>query len=401
MGEIEQLQKEINTLRQEKTLCQKNLKGINGEINKADEEISHLVNEIESSQNTSKMNQNMMLNLKMKNEEDKSNYYRRLNELNKELKDPRLTKASRLKTEMNAIQNDTATILKHRLTKLIINNREKVKLIDNYQRNMKVIDEAFNTIKEATGLTEIEEIQDTFIKGEEQNYNLITYVDVLNQEIDSIVDSNHTMKIKTEALRMEHAEKKRILAGTPDDEKRSRQVEEYIQSKKKEVKEFQTMLNEVQPDVKEVLTRLANSKFNRQNPHKIQEYQSSGVILNDANLGEYLSELEDYTNKILIYKGRAKNQENEEIFAKALLLEELSPKEFKKKVYVSIHLCRIIARCTECWRTTGRRGRASKGCWIGSSWRKWRGGIWRGRRRKQRGGRNEWMVYIWHYDNDE
>ena len=30
------------------------------------------------------------------------------------------------------------------------------RLIDNYQRNMKVIDEAFNTIKEATGLTDIE-----------------------------------------------------------------------------------------------------------------------------------------------------------------------------------------------------------------------------------------------------
>ena len=56
-----------------------------------------------------------------------------------------------------------------------------MKLIDNYQRNMKVIDEAFNTIKEATGLTDILEIQNTFIKGEEQNYNLLTYVDVLNQ----------------------------------------------------------------------------------------------------------------------------------------------------------------------------------------------------------------------------
>ena len=332
MGEIEQLQKEINTLRQEKSLCQKNLKSINGDISRADEELSHLVGEIESSQNTSKMNQNLMLNLKMKNEEDKSNYYRRLNELNKELKDPRLSKASRLKTEVTAIQNDTASILKQRLTKLIVNNREKVKLIDNYQRNMKVIDEAFNTIKEATGLTEIQEIQDTFIKGEEQNYNLITYVDVLNQEIDSIIDSNHTMRIKTQALRMEHAEKKRILAGTPDDEKRSRQVEEYIQHKKKEVREFQAMLDQVQPEVKEVLTRLADSKFNRES-HKIQEYQSSGVTLNDTNLGDYLSELEDYTNKILIYKGRAKNQENEEIFAKALLLEEMSPKEFKKKAY--------------------------------------------------------------------
>lgn len=55
---------------------------------------------------------------------------------------------SRIKTgEVTAIQNDTSTILKQRLTKLIINNKEKVKLIDTYQRNMKVIDEAFNTIK--------------------------------------------------------------------------------------------------------------------------------------------------------------------------------------------------------------------------------------------------------------
>jgi len=41
---------------------------------------------------------------------------------------------------VTAVQTDTATILKRRLTKLIINNKEKVKLIDNYQRNMKVID---------------------------------------------------------------------------------------------------------------------------------------------------------------------------------------------------------------------------------------------------------------------
>lgn len=143
------------------------------------------------------MSQNMMLNLKMKNEEDKTNYYRKLNELNRELKDPRLNKNSRIRTgEVSAIQNDTATILKNRLTKLIVNNKEKVKLIDNYQRNMKVIDEAFNTIKEATGLTDIEEIQNTFIKGEEQNYNLLTYVDVLNQEIDTLADGNETLRMK-------------------------------------------------------------------------------------------------------------------------------------------------------------------------------------------------------------
>lgn len=48
-----------------------------------------------------------------------------------------------------------------------MNNKEKVKIIDAYQRNMRIIDEGFNQIKEATGLTDIEEIQSNFIKSEE------------------------------------------------------------------------------------------------------------------------------------------------------------------------------------------------------------------------------------------
>ena len=70
------------------------------------------------------------------------------------------------------------------------------------------------------------------------------------------------------------------------------------------------MLNEVQPLLKEVMLKLAGSKFNRENPHKVQEYENSEVTLNDSNLDEYLSELEEYTNKILIYRGKANNQSN-------------------------------------------------------------------------------------------
>lgn len=51
------------------------------------------------------------------------------------------------------------------------------------------------------------------------------------------------------------------------------------------------MLNELSPLVKEVLIKLAGSKFNRNNPHRVQEYENSGVNLNDSNLNEYLSEL--------------------------------------------------------------------------------------------------------------
>ena len=141
MGEIARLRTAINQLRQEKTMYQNNLKSLEGDIEKADAEINSLMSNIEQSQNTSKMNQNMMLTLKMTNEEEKTRYYKELTDLNRRLKDPKFNRGSRVGTgEINAIQNDTAAVLKNRLTKLIVNNKEKVKLIDNYQRNMKVID---------------------------------------------------------------------------------------------------------------------------------------------------------------------------------------------------------------------------------------------------------------------
>jgi|LakMenE18May11ns_1017448.scaffolds.fasta_scaffold9504640_2 hypothetical protein len=68
MGEIAKLKSAINLLRQEKTMYQNNLKSLESDIERADGEINNLMQNIESSQNTSKMSQNIMLSLKMKNE---------------------------------------------------------------------------------------------------------------------------------------------------------------------------------------------------------------------------------------------------------------------------------------------------------------------------------------------
>jgi hypothetical protein len=150
------------------------------------------------------------------------------------------------------------------------------------------------------------------------------------------VDVNQNLRAKNEQLKKDNQEKQRILNDTPEDEKRRIKIQEYIDKKKKEVEEFQKMLDDISPIVKEVLIKLAGSKFNRTNPNRVQEYINSGVSLNDSNLAEYLSELEEYTNSILIYKGKANKQSNSEIYAKTLLLDELAPKDFKKRTYVLI-----------------------------------------------------------------
>jgi len=45
----------------------------------------------------------------------------------------------------------------------------------------------------------------------------LTYVDVLNQEIDNLVDVNQNLRAKNEQLKKDNQEKQRILNDTPED----------------------------------------------------------------------------------------------------------------------------------------------------------------------------------------
>ena len=73
--------------------------------------------------------------------------------------------------------------------------------MDMYVRNVKIIEDAFDQIKEATGISSTEEIVTTFIKAEEQNYSLYNYVNMLNSEIDMIEEQNNN--IESEILKHE------------------------------------------------------------------------------------------------------------------------------------------------------------------------------------------------------
>lgn len=96
--------------------------------------------------------------------------------------------------------NPTA-LLKPRLARWKANNHEKKNLMDMYVRNVKIIEDAFEQIKEQTGISSVEEIVTTFVKAEEQNYSLYNYVNMLNSDIDMIEEQNR--HIETEIKRHE------------------------------------------------------------------------------------------------------------------------------------------------------------------------------------------------------
>jgi hypothetical protein len=66
-------------------------------------------------------------------------------------------------------------------------------MIEQYKRHMKMIEEAFNDIKEKSGINTLEEITNTFIKSEEQNYSLYNYMDELSRNIDTLQEDNREL----------------------------------------------------------------------------------------------------------------------------------------------------------------------------------------------------------------
>ena len=81
-------------------------------------------------------------------------------------------------------------VLRLRLAKIIATNKGKKRLMDQYIRNVSAMKDAFDQIKEATGISSIEETVTSFIKAEEQNYSLYNYVNMLGTETDLPEESN-------------------------------------------------------------------------------------------------------------------------------------------------------------------------------------------------------------------
>ncbi|EAS03889.2 outer dynein arm protein (macronuclear) [Tetrahymena thermophila SB210] len=345
LDSVEKVKLEIDNLRKQRMLCIEQIDNLQKEIEKSYNQTEQLAEENDRKAQKSVMNQQQMYDLRQKNDMDKETYQKELDSLQYRMKEEKVRR-ERLNKSMNTHNRiersgdvlidtfDTSGVLKRRLQKIIYKNKEKVRLIDQYIRNMTIIDDAFNQIKETTGITDIVEIQNTFIKSEEQNYSLLTYVDVLNQQIDHMKDQNNEISQKIEEQEKENVDKKRVLLSTPDDEKFRKKVESMLKVKQNSANEFQSFLDKICPQLEKLLVRFAGSKFNVIDSKKEFEFQN-GLILNESTLDYYLSDLESFITEQLLYL--AKKNDLPVILTSTLQTDEIPVKEFKQKITQSVN----------------------------------------------------------------
>ena len=173
---------------------------------------------------------NQSIALRFKHEEDKEHfegevkrYQEKLYEKEEEKKiedDQDTSGAQGDKSKNGEFQNPIA-ILKLRLAKIVATNKEKKRLMDQYLRNVKVIEDAFDQIKEATGITAIEDIVTSFIKAEDQNYSLLNYVNRLTNETDLLEDSNKEIQEQIKKIRetkeLSNEQKEQLIVSMRDE----------------------------------------------------------------------------------------------------------------------------------------------------------------------------------------
>ena len=193
-------------------MLRKELSSANGEVDKLKKGIKKTKREAEFQNKDYVLGKkvheeasNQIIALRAKHEEEKDRFENEIKKLTDRLKekdeviefDDKNFDASyqqaKDKTKTSDFSNPIA-ILKLRLGKIIATNKEKKRLMDQYMRNVKVIEDAFDQIKEATGISNIEEIVTTFVKAEEQNHSLYNYVNMLNTETDALEESNRDIK---------------------------------------------------------------------------------------------------------------------------------------------------------------------------------------------------------------
>lgn len=222
-----------------------------------------------------------------------------------------------------------------RLNKLISTNKEKKKLVDQYIRNVKIIEDAFDQIKEATGISSIDEIVTTFIKAEEQNYSLFNYVNRLGQETDQLEEVNKKTKIDIENFKKSQ-EVDKIIYG--DDgkiiyplhianmQKEIEFINDQIDRSNKEKEHFKDQLKEVQQYVEKMVKLFKKCKFFLSVANKMS--YEDGTSFNEANVVQYLSELEEYISSLITYSAFRKEEPYAAI--SAIPLEKLNKKDFDK-----------------------------------------------------------------------
>jgi len=151
-------------------------------------------------------------------------------------------------------------------------------------------EEAFNKIKSATGVTDIDELVRTFIKNEDHNFSLFNYVNEQNNEVEKIEE-------QIQALR---EEERKYAAESGEDVQQHKQILKELENKlvasESMVEKYEVRAQDLQRAI-ESLKRGIQSIYEKLN---IESEDGLGQpMITELNMVHYIGVIERKANEIL------------------------------------------------------------------------------------------------------
>jgi len=154
-------------------------------------------------------------------------------------------------------ENFSEPAMHRRILKLSFLNTIQRRHIRQHQKNIEVFEQAFATIKSSTGISDIEEIVKIFHTLEQRNFSLLTYVNQLNREIETIEIRNRELQNQIENRKLDQSHSA-VRKGEAISELsvQIQKTEAATEEKKKMVEDSAASLDQCRPLIENIVKYL-------------------------------------------------------------------------------------------------------------------------------------------------
>jgi len=298
------LREEIDNLRRERVIFDQINAKLAKELHEKKKEMAQIIEISNIAYEARDQAQNEMSLLKAHADKEQAQFEQEWRELGRVLEQDRRLKERMAGQERSRSAEDDSAALRKTLVRGSWNTaKDKAAQKANLDRAQS-FEEAFNEIKNATGIDNIDELVQTFIDAEDQNFSLFNYVNELNNEIEKLEEQ--IADIKTEI------EKYKGQGGQNDRQRKKllKDLEDRLASTEARAEQYEAKALKAAKTVSQ-LEQGIQSIFNKIGCDKAALSDMLGTTgVTESNMMQYLGIIEQRTNELLqIYQKTSKDKE--------------------------------------------------------------------------------------------
>eukprot|EP00742_Colponemidia_sp_Colp-10_P000533 GILJ01000580.1.p1 GENE.GILJ01000580.1~~GILJ01000580.1.p1 ORF type:complete len:574 (-),score=156.25 GILJ01000580.1:1098-2819(-) len=298
------LREQIDSLRRERVIFDNIYKKLEKELHEKKKEMANIIEIANSAYEARDQAQNQLGALKQQADKEQAEFEREWRELNRLIEQDRKMKDfMKLKQEKERVETEVQQKgdmsaeeeqnLKRRVTKGSWGIAKDKASIHISAEKVQSYEEAFAKIQAATGISDIDELVQTFINAEDQNFSLFNFVNELSNEIEILEQQIADIKTEIEKYKGQGAntdnQRKKILK---DLEERLARTETKAEQYELKYQQSMKTVNSLKHGIDSIFNRIGC------NTSAVQEMLGNQGVT-DSNIMQFLGIIEQKTNDLL------------------------------------------------------------------------------------------------------